>query len=64
LNPVCTNSIPPKHEKPGRIKPLAIESARFARYDYEPTAADPRSVFHKRLDIRAAENILFENDGI
>jgi hypothetical protein len=59
-----TDSIAPKHERPGRIKPLATAPASFARYDHQRTAADLRSVFHKHLDIRGAENILFENDGI
>jgi hypothetical protein len=59
-----TNSIPPKHEEPGRIQPLAIASARFARYDHQRTAACPRSVSHKHLDVRGSRNILFQNDGI
>jgi hypothetical protein len=45
-------------------KRVAIASARFARYEHQRTAADLRSVFHKHLDFRGAENILFENAGI
>jgi hypothetical protein len=59
-----TDSVTPKIEKPERIKPLAIASAHFARYDRHRTAADPRRVFHKHLDVRGWRDILFQNDVI